>query len=86
MLSGCGDEPSAPGNGRDLRVRMADRSAERTAVSGNHRKGPRCLALEPEDVARQILRKHSFRRRQQTLSAFALGEQMNSIKDFCLGD
>ncbi|MGA9075273.1 MAG: hypothetical protein WB368_14240, partial [Candidatus Sulfotelmatobacter sp.] len=74
------------GNGRDLRIRVADRSAERTAVSGNLRKNSRCVALEPEDAARQIVGKHSFRRCQQPLSALALGEQLNTVKDFCLGD
>ena len=51
-------------NGRYLRIRLADRSAERTAVSGNLRKNSRCVTLEPEDSARQILGKHRFRRGQ----------------------
>jgi hypothetical protein len=34
-------------------------------VSGNLRKNSRCVALEPEDAARQIVGKHSFRRCQQ---------------------
>ena len=62
------------GYGRDLRIRVADRSAERTAVSGNCRKNSRCVALESEDAARQILGKHSFCRCQQPLSALALPE------------
>jgi hypothetical protein len=78
--------PSHVGNGRDLCIRVADRSAERTAVNGNLRKSSGCVALEPEDAARQILGKHSFGRCQQPLAAFALGEQLNPIKDFCLGD
>jgi hypothetical protein len=55
-------------------------------VSGNLRKNSRCVALESEDAARQILGKHSFCRCQQPLATLALGEQLNSIKDFCLGD
>jgi hypothetical protein len=73
-------------NGRYLRIRLADRSAERTAVSGNLRKNSRCVTLEPEDSARQILGKHRFRRGQQPLATLALSEQFNAIKDFCLGD
>jgi hypothetical protein len=73
-------------NGRDLRIRVADRFAERTAVNGNLRKNSRCVALEPEDVARQILGKHGFGRCQQPVATIALGKQLNSIKDFCLGN
>src|ERR1035438_10645587 len=73
------------GNGRYLRIRLADRSAERTAVSGNLRKNSRCVTLEPEDSARQILGKHRFRRGQQPLATLALIEQFNAIKNFCLG-
>ena len=78
--------PSHLGNSRDLRIRVADRSTERTAVNGNLRKNSRCVALEPEDGARQILGKHGFRRCQQPLATLALGEQLNSIKNFCLGN
>src|ERR1035437_298251 len=73
------------GNGRDLRIRVADRSAERTAASGNLGEHSRCLALKSEDATRQILGKHSFRRCQQPLATLAFGEQLNSIKDFRLG-
>jgi hypothetical protein len=73
-------------NSRDLRIRVADRSAERAAVNGNLRKDSRCVALEREDVARQILGKHGFRRCQQPVTTLAFGEQLNSIKDFCLGN
>jgi len=78
--------PSHLGNGCDLSIRVADRSAERTAVSGNRRKNSRCVTLEPQNAAREILGKHSFRRGQQPLATLALGEQLNSIKDFCLGN
>src|SRR5258708_9582093 len=71
--------PSHLRNGRDLRIRVADRSTERTSVNSNLRKNSRCFALEPEDVARQILGKHGFRRCQQPLATLALGEQLNSI-------
>jgi len=73
-------------NRRDLRIGVADRSAERTAVSGNLRKHSRSLTLKPEDAPRQILGKHGFRRGQQPLATLALGDQLNSIKDFRLGN
>jgi len=73
-------------NGRDLRIRVVDRFAERTAVNGNLRKNSRCVALEPEDVARQILGKHGFGRCQQPFATLAVGKQLNSIKDFRLGN
>jgi hypothetical protein len=38
------------GNGFDLRIGMADRSTERTAVGGNLRKNSRRVALEPENA------------------------------------
>ena len=52
--------PSHLGNGGDLRIRVADRSAQRTAVRGNPRKGTRCIAVKPEDSARQVLFKQGF--------------------------
>src|SRR4029077_13132574 len=55
---------SHSGNGRDLRIRMADRPAEGTSLSGNLRKNSRCIALEPKNASRQVLRKHRFRRHQ----------------------
>ena len=73
------------GDGCDLRIGMADRSAESTAVGGNLGKSSRCVAVEPEDAVRQILGKHSLRR-QQPLAALAFGEQLKSIKNFCLGN
>ena len=57
---------------------MADRSAQGTAVSGNLGKGSRCLTVEPEDAARQILGKHSLRCCQQSLAALAFGEVLVS--------
>ena len=78
--------PSHLGDGCDLRISMADRSAKSTAVSGDPGKSSRCVAVEPEDAARQILGKHGLRRCQQPLTALALGEQLDSIEDFCLGD
>jgi hypothetical protein len=66
------------------RVTIGDMVA--LTVSGHLRKTSGCVALEPEDAARQILGKHSFGRCQQPLAAFALGEQLNPVKDFCLGD
>ncbi len=74
--------PSHLGNCRDLRIRMADRSAEGTALSRNLGKNSRCVALEPKNAPRQVLREHSFRRHQQPFAALALGQQLNSIKDF----
>jgi hypothetical protein len=47
--------PSHSGDGRDLRIRVADRSAERKTMSGNLRKNSRGFAFEPEDSARQVL-------------------------------
>ena len=73
-------------NGRDLRIRVTDRSAKCTAVSGDLRKGSRCVAFEGEDAAHKILGKHCFRSCQQPRPALALGDQLNSIKDFCLSD
>ena len=78
--------PSHLGDGCDLRVSMADRSAQGTGVSGNFGKGSRCVAVEPEDAARQILGKQSLRRCQQSLAALAFGEQLKSIEDFRFGD
>jgi hypothetical protein len=74
------------GDGGDLRIGVADRSAEGAAVAGNFRKSSRCVAVEAEDAARQILGKHSLRRCQQAFAAFAFGEQLKSIKNFRLGD
>jgi hypothetical protein len=74
------------GDGCDLRIRVTDRSAERSTVGSSLGKNARGLALEPEDATRQILGKHSFCRCQQPLSALPLGEQLNSVKDFRLGD
>ena len=75
-IAGHEPGPSHLGDGCDLRVSMADRSAESTAVGGNLGKSSRCVAVEPEDAARQILGKHSLRRCQQTLAPFAPGEQL----------
>jgi pimeloyl-ACP methyl ester carboxylesterase len=65
------------GDGRDLRIRVADRSADRAPVSGNPGKSSRCIALEPEDAPCQVLGKHGFRRFQPPLATFALGEQLS---------
>jgi hypothetical protein len=73
-------------NGCNLRIGMIDRFAEGAAVSGDLRKNSRCVAVEAEDTARQILGEHSLGGCQQALAALASGEQFNSIKDFCLGD
>jgi hypothetical protein len=43
--------PSHLGDGCDLRISVADRSAEGAAVSGNLGKSSRCVAVEPEDAA-----------------------------------
>ena len=64
------------GDSRDLRIGVADRSAERTAASGNLGEHSRCLALKSEDATRQILGKHSFRRCQQPLSALAVSSSI----------
>jgi hypothetical protein len=77
---------SGLGDGGDLRIGVADRPAEGTAVTGNPRKSSRCIAVEPENAARQVLGKHSLRRCQQPFAALAFGEQLKSIKDFRLGD
>jgi hypothetical protein len=74
------------GYGRALRIRVANKSAERTPVSGNRGENSLCVALKPEDAARQIFRKHSFGCRKQCLPCLPLGEQLNSTRDFCLGD
>ena len=74
------------GNGCDLRIGVTDRFAQRTTPGGNLRKRSRCIALEPEDSPRPILGKHGFRRRQQSFATLALGDQLDAIKDFRLGD
>jgi len=43
------------GDGRDLRIRVADGFAEGTAVSGNPRKNARGVASNPKNTVRQIL-------------------------------
>jgi hypothetical protein len=78
--------PSHLGNGRDLRIRVADRSAEQTALSGNFRKRSRCVALEAEDAARQIFGKHSLCRGQEPLATLSLGDQLDPIENLCLRD
>jgi hypothetical protein len=74
------------GNGRDLHIRVADGSAQRTAVSGDLRKGTRCFAVEPEDPARQVLFKQGLGSRQQTFPALASGKQFKSVEYFRLSD
>jgi hypothetical protein len=75
-ITGRKVRPSHLGDGCDLGISMADRSAESTAVGGNLGKSSRRIAVEPKDAARQILGKHSLRRCQQTLAPFAPGEQL----------
>jgi len=65
------------GDGRDLHIRVADRSADRAPVSGNPGKSSRRIALEPEDAPCQVLGKHGFRRFQPPLATFALGEPLS---------
>src|SRR5260370_7084047 len=72
------------GNGRNRRSGVADRSAESAAVSSNLRKNSGRVALEAENTAREILGKHSVRRRKQSLTTFALRQQLNAIKDLGL--
>jgi hypothetical protein len=78
--------PADSSDGCDLRIRMIDRSTEGAAVSSDLRKNSGCVAVEAEDAALQILGEHSLRGCQQALAALASGEQLNSVKDFCLSD
>ena len=68
------------GDGCDLRIRVADRTAKSTALSGNPRKHSRGVALETEDAPRQVLGKHCLRCCKQFLAALAFGEQLNPKK------
>jgi hypothetical protein len=49
-VAGCELGPANLGDGCDLRVGVADGSAEGAAMSGNLGKSSRCVAVEPEDA------------------------------------
>src|SRR5208282_4196680 len=74
------------GNSRDLGISVADRSATRTAVSGNPGKDSRSVAVKAADPPPEILCEHGLGRRKQALAALAFCEQFDSVKDLCLGD
>jgi len=49
-----------PGNGCDLRIRVADGPSECATVCCNPRKMARSVALECEYASREVFRKHPF--------------------------
>src|SRR5260370_39518635 len=63
------------GNGRNLRIRVADRSAESAAGSSNLRKNSGRVALEAENTARENLATHSVRGREPTLPTLSVRRQ-----------
>jgi hypothetical protein len=75
-----------PRDGRDLGIRVADRSSKRPTVRCNPGKMARSVTLECEYASREVFRKHPFRCSQQGVAPLTFGEQFNSVKDFRLGD
>ena len=83
----CGKlSPMRPRNGRDLGIRVADRSSKRPTVRCNAGKMARSVTLECEYASREVFRKHPFRCSQQGVAPLTFGEQFNSVKDFRLRD
>src|SRR6266478_3578683 len=82
----CKLSPVRPGNGCDLGVRVVDGSSKRPTVCCNPCKIVRSVALECEYTSREVFRKHPFRCSQQAVAPLTLGEQLDSVKDFRLGD
>src|SRR5215471_14227494 len=61
---------------------MNDGLANRPAEGSDPEKIASGIALESEDTSPQILRKHNFRRFEQSFLALAFREQLNSVENF----